>query len=363
MSVIVPIYNAANFLRATVDCILEQTLQEIEVILVDDNSTDDSHSICQDYAETHSQVRAFSNTSGRQGVSAARNWGLARARGEYVAFVDHDDYVHPDMYEEMCWYADTSRVDFVDCSYATVFKRSIAEVETISKNCHPKEMVLDRTYLLSEVIPSLVGVVERPEAFIGNVVWNKIFRRSVLATYGIRFDATRMKYEDRLFVVEFMRVAQSGIFIDDVLYRWMRQPGSLLTQYNPDEARCVIENQIRYRELFGDVYDFDSPTAIDYRIGAIVDVAWSIISREPRETRREKAEELLSNNHVREWMLQRPAELRKPALSLSRMSLAAGRSDMAYTALRLHLVPRSARRFVGSIWRKWGTRTASWKSV
>ena len=230
---------------------------------------------------------------------------------------------------------------------------------TRSSNSHPKNVLLDRDYLLDAVVPSLVGIVDAPQRFIGSSSCTNIFRTQLLREQNLRFDESRMKFEDRLFVVEFLSRATSGAFVDEPYYTYVKRQGSLSTRHHLQEGQAVIENQIRYRELFGDVYDFDSPTAINYRTGAIIDVVWSIITGEPQEARREKAEELLSNSHVRGWMLQLPTEHRKPALSLAKLSLAADRSDIAYIALALHLAPRRARRFAGSIWRKWRTRTAS----
>lgn len=359
VSVIVPIYNASSFLRATVDCILEQTLREIEIILVDDNSTDDSYSICQDYAETHSQVRALSNTSGRRGVSAARNTGIDAATGEYLAFVDSDDRIDSDMYSTMYRVAKDCSADFVHCNFNTVYTDGRT---TRSGNSHPKNVPLNRDYLLDAVVPGLVGVVDAPQQFIGSSACTNLFRTQLLQEYSIQFDESRMKFEDRLFVVEFLNQATSGTFVDEPYYTYVRRPDSLSTRYNLQEGRAVIDNQLRYRELFEDVYNFDSTKAIDYRIGAIVDVVWSIISQEPRDAKRGKVEELLANKHVREWMLQRQATLRTPALSLAQSSLAIDRLDLAYAALCLHLMPRSIRRFVGRIWRTCRARTSTTKS-
>lgn len=356
VSVIVPIHNGADYIRATIDCILGQTLPELEIILVDDHSVDDSYSICQEYAEKHYQVRAIRNASQTRGVSAARNAGIGAAGGEYLAFVDSDDRIDSDMYEVMYDMAATSSLDFVHCDFKTVFTNGRT---TRSSNSHPKNVLLDRDYLLDAVVPSLVGIVDAPQRFIGSSSCTNIFRTQLLREQNLRFDESRMKFEDRLFVVEFLSRATSGAFVDEPYYTYVKRQGSLSTRHHLQEGQAVIENQIRYRELFGDVYDFDSPTAINYRTGAIIDVVWSIITGEPQEARREKAEELLSNSHVRGWMLQLPTEHRKPALSLAKLSLAADRSDIAYIALALHLAPRRARRFAGSIWRKWRTRTAS----
>ena len=99
VSVIVPVYNAEKYLRACVDSILAQTVTELECILVDDGSTDASPTICDEYAARDSRVKVIHKPNGR--ASSARNAGIRAARGEYIAFVDSDDWIAPDMYEKM----------------------------------------------------------------------------------------------------------------------------------------------------------------------------------------------------------------------------------------------------------------------
>jgi len=97
ITVIVPVYNVEKYLQRCIDSLLNQTYPNIEIILVNDGSTDRSWEICQDYASSYSSVRALKKTNG--GLSSARNFGLNSARGEYIGFIDSDDWVAPDMYE------------------------------------------------------------------------------------------------------------------------------------------------------------------------------------------------------------------------------------------------------------------------
>ena len=99
VSVIVPVYNAERYLAQCVDSILAQTLQDMQVILVDDGSTDSSPAICDAYAGKDRRVQVIHKVNGR--AASARNAGLRAAAGEYVAFVDADDWISPEMYEAM----------------------------------------------------------------------------------------------------------------------------------------------------------------------------------------------------------------------------------------------------------------------
>ena len=95
VSVIIPVYNAQNYLSECIDSVLRQTMQDFEVICIDDGSSDDSYSILKKYEETDERVVLLSQTN--QGVSAARNVGIDKTRGEYIYFLDSDDYIEPNM--------------------------------------------------------------------------------------------------------------------------------------------------------------------------------------------------------------------------------------------------------------------------
>ena len=99
LSIIVPVYNLENYLCKCIDSILGQTYRDFEVLLVDDGSTDSSLSICLQYAETDSRICVFHKDNG--GASSARNLGLEKARGQYISFIDGDDFIEPDLYERL----------------------------------------------------------------------------------------------------------------------------------------------------------------------------------------------------------------------------------------------------------------------
>lgn len=117
VSVIIPIYNAENYLKKCIESVLHQTLQGVEIILVDDGSTDGSGAICDQYS-VFQNIKVLHQEN--KGLSAARNTGLDAATGDYVAFLDSDDYVDPEMYNEMYLTAKKENVDIVYCNYAVV---------------------------------------------------------------------------------------------------------------------------------------------------------------------------------------------------------------------------------------------------
>ena len=115
LSVIVPIYNSKDYLSRCLDSILKQTLEDMEIICVDDGSTDSSPAILQEYAKKDPRIRVI--TKKNQGLVAARKTGVKEAAGKYIGYVDSDDWIEPDMYETLCQYAQSNQADMVTSGY------------------------------------------------------------------------------------------------------------------------------------------------------------------------------------------------------------------------------------------------------
>jgi glycosyltransferase involved in cell wall biosynthesis len=118
ISIIVPVYKVEKFLSKCVDSILNQTYRNIEIILIDDGSPDNSPAICDEYAEKDNRIKVIHQRNA--GLAGARNAGLAICRGEYIAFVDSDDYIEPNMMEAMLNAAVNNDCDIVRCNCATI---------------------------------------------------------------------------------------------------------------------------------------------------------------------------------------------------------------------------------------------------
>ena len=120
LSIIVPVYNVENYLPKCIESILAQTFRDFELILVDDGSPDCCPAICDEYAAKDSRIAVIHQQN--TGVSVARNAGLDRARGKYIGFVDPDDWIAPEMYEEMIAYIEKSNADLAVCGCTIVDK-------------------------------------------------------------------------------------------------------------------------------------------------------------------------------------------------------------------------------------------------
>ena len=198
VSVVVPIYNASDYLRPAMDSILDQTLAEIEVICVDDGSTDRSLEILKEYQERDERVRIVTETNA--GPALARNNGMRRARGEYVAFFDADDFVEPTFLELLYNLAKKDDLDIAISQY-DIYNSRRSRFEKTADADHAEIFLPGRVTSKSEhpdhILMSTVGSA-----------WNKIFRRSFIENKKLTFLTDVKMYEDVYFVVTAMSLAE-----------------------------------------------------------------------------------------------------------------------------------------------------------
>jgi len=139
VSVIIPVYNVENYIEKCLNSVLNQTLKEIEIIIVNDGSKDSSKQKIEKYLEKHeNKIIYLEKENG--GLSDARNYGIGYAKGEYIAFLDSDDYIEPTMYEEMYKKAKEENSDMVECDFLWEYPRKVKEDVGIIYN-NKKEML------------------------------------------------------------------------------------------------------------------------------------------------------------------------------------------------------------------------------
>ena len=131
ISVIVPVYKVEQYLPKCIESIINQTYQKLEIILVDDGSPDNCGNICEEYAKNDKRIKVFHKENG--GLSDVRNYGIARANGEYLAFVDSDDWIDSDMYETLINLAEENKADIVNSGYYFDFPHKIVPATSIDK--------------------------------------------------------------------------------------------------------------------------------------------------------------------------------------------------------------------------------------
>lgn len=225
LSVIIPVYNCASYLRRCLDSLCAQTLQDMEFICVDDASQDDSRSILEEYAARDSRFRLlFMPSNG--GVSAARNRGLELARGRWTGFLDGDDFVAPDFFGKLAAEGDASQADIVKGSILSYDCRSGATgtVEWFDVNAK----------------------LARHKAYFTAACFSAIYRSSFLRQHSIHFPEGVIYFEDSAFVMEAVYKAQNLRTVDEAVYYYVTSPESV-TRRRPDDS--ILESMRRGSEL------------------------------------------------------------------------------------------------------------------
>ncbi len=235
ISIIVPAYNAAKYLNKSLESILCQTWSNLEIIVVDDASSDQTASIISSFAEKDPRIR-FLHKETNEGVSFARNDALDLATGEYLMFVDGDDWIEPETCRKALDAIVTHGADMVMWSYI----REMGS-ESRPKRIFDQDQVFEATEVREKLYRKMVGAygqeLSQPEnADALCTVWGKLYRRSLIETNSIRFPDIRKigTYEDGLFNLEVLRHVRKAVFLNDHLYHYRRgQDASLTTAYNP----------------------------------------------------------------------------------------------------------------------------------
>lgn len=213
ISVIVPVYNVEEYLCKCLDSLLSQTFRNLEILLIDDGSTDRSGEICDRYANADSRIKVFHKENG--GVSSARNMGLDNAKGEWITFVDADDWIDANMYENLCNEAIKSQSDIVLCDFYLYYgpdKKNICK--TISTN-GTKDNIL-RSYILS--FTSLC---------------NMLVHRSLYDEYRLRIPLELINCEDFWLTVQLCYHAKKISSVHVPLYYYNRaNVNSILNNHN-----------------------------------------------------------------------------------------------------------------------------------
>lgn len=217
ISVIVPVYKVEPYLRRCVDSILAQTYTNLEIILVDDGSPDNCPAICDEYAKKDSRVRVIHKENG--GLSDARNAGLNICTGEYIAFVDSDDWIEPDMYEKLL----ANMIQFGT-------EMSVGGVsDDVEENGNYRSVKVsdygDKTFAES-------NVEAMKRYFLGSwAAWDKLYKASLFD--GIRYPVGEIN-EDEAIVLQLLEKCSKVVYTNDVCYHYIRRPDSITTaEFNP----------------------------------------------------------------------------------------------------------------------------------
>ena len=209
VSVIVPVYNVEEYLARCLDSLVNQSLKDIEIIVVNDGSPDNSQKIIDNYCKKYKNIKSFIKENG--GVSDARNFGIEKAQGEYIAFVDGDDYVTNDMYQKMYDKAKLGNFDIVVCDLNYVYENG--EIKRVSSKIEKDTVDIKKTYV--NMYPC---------------VWNKIFKRELFNT-GIRFKKD-VWFEDVDFLYKIFPFIKNIGVVKEPFNQYVQREGSITKTFD-----------------------------------------------------------------------------------------------------------------------------------
>ncbi len=204
ISVIVAAYNIEAYVERGIRSICAQTYRNLEIIVVDDGSVDETGHICDKMAAEDKRIRVIHKPNG--GLADARNVGMAQSTGAYIGFVDGDDWIDPDMYERMLGALLEQQADAAVCRYRQVYRD------------HTEDGSVDRAVLFEGQEALQCYVEEREEYAIQNAAWNKLYRREILD--GLSFPGGKW-YEDILFTTSALARAKRCIYLDTAYYNYI----------------------------------------------------------------------------------------------------------------------------------------------
>lgn len=210
ISVIVPVYNMEIRLKKCIDSLVNQTLKDIELIIVNDGSKDNSLKIIKEYQKTHNNIKIIDKKNG--GIGAARNDGIKIATGEYIAFVDSDDYIELDMFEKMYKTIKKEKACIVVCNYKTF--------NEMDNNIIYNNIVAETNITTFDKNPEMLNKIHY-------MPWNKLYKKEL-------FDKTKypinVKYEDLNTIIKVFAKAKKIVPVNDYLYNYLLNPtGETLT--------------------------------------------------------------------------------------------------------------------------------------
>ena len=230
VSVIVPIYNAENFLENILIDISGQTYKKLEIILINDGSTDNSEAIIQKFAQNDNRIQVINISNG--GPANARNTGIDVAQGEYIRFLDADNRIPKNSIEEMVKaYSYSKDIDLVIGNYITIPEKNLLTGENIKTGLVRHEEFLNI-------------FVENIRSFYIGVPWNKLYKRNIIEQYHIRFDKNIMWCEDFLFNIEYYDKCSLFymLYVENGIYNYYLRESSITHVIKKQDDKNMIKS-------------------------------------------------------------------------------------------------------------------------
>lgn len=238
ISIIVPIYNAQKTIERCIDSILNQDFSDFELILIDDGSKDNSGKICDTYVGKDQRVRVIHKEN--SGVSASRNLALREAKGEYLQFLDADDWITPNATRLLTESMETNGCDMVIADFYRVIGERLSHKGSIDE-----DGVLSREEFAN-------NMMENPADFYYGVLWNKLYKRSIIEKYQLCMNPKISWCEDFMFNLEYIRHCENIFVLQVPIYYYVKTKGSLVSQSM--SLTKTIKTKMMVFEYYNDFY-------------------------------------------------------------------------------------------------------------
>ncbi len=251
VSIIVPVYNAEKYLERCINSLKNQTLENIEIILVDDSSADSSLEICRRAEAEDSRIKVIHKAN--EGAGIARNAGLEIATGEYIGFADSDDYVELDMFETLCEKAEKYNSDFVMSGVQFLDGNMFSEEGScLRKTYFDKDTYFETREELNEIRMGIVGALpeDADDSKYGMSICKNLFRNEIIRKNNIVFQSEReILSEDSLFLIDYISCIKRATGINEVFYNYCRNGESFSKGYKKDrlEKSLVFVDEVEKR--------------------------------------------------------------------------------------------------------------------
>lgn len=227
ISIIMPVYNSELYLNKSIESVLNQTLKNFELIVIDDNSTDKSRSILEKYVNKDQRVRYFINSS--KGVSDARNLGIKMAAGDYITFIDADDYLAKDALDRMYNYIVKYSCDICMAGFYRENNSKKEKVILPYEDGH----IFNNDEIKSEIIPDMIYIpkANKNKKKIMGSVWRLLIKKNLIVSNCINFNSKIHIAEDLLFCIEVFSKCNSLVTMKDCFYHYVRYGNTSLERY------------------------------------------------------------------------------------------------------------------------------------
>lgn len=241
VSIIVPVYNVEKYLTRCLDSLINQTLKDTEIICINDGSTDSSLKILKEYQQKDNRITIIDKEN--QGQSIARNIGISKSIGEYIGFVDSDDWVDLDFYEKLYSSAIKHNADI-----------AVAGIIRLHKYNKKNHLKIDNESI-TEDFEKKLKLCDIPDK---SYVWNKIYKSDKIKEYNLKFKE-KMIYEDVIFTPEVILKLNKLVTVPNIKYYYWRNPNSTVTQRN-EKAKQDSVYAHKYAQDFFKEHGIDTAT-------------------------------------------------------------------------------------------------------